>query len=220
MKVTTDGCLFGAWCAAELKHVKKGVNKALDVGTGTGLLSLMVAQKNNVLIDAVEIDADSFEQAANNVTSALFFHHISVVQADILVFENSSYDCIISNPPFYENDLQSPSLKKNAAHHNISLTWIDLLKIIDEKLTRDGKFFLLLPYKRWKEAQTLIEQQYLFINQTVFVKQSPRHKPFRIMVQGSRMVSEVAVSEVVICDESNNYTPPFLNLLTDYYLHL
>jgi len=220
MKVTTDGCLFGAWCAEELKGTKKGVTSVLDIGTGTGLLSLLIAQKNKVEIDAVEIDKEAAEQAADNIKTALFPHQISVVNANILDFEKEGYDVIISNPPFYEGDLQSPSSKKNSAHHNGNLVWTDLLEIIAKKLSPDGTFYLLLPYKRWEEAKALMAQRKLFLNNVVFVAQTSAHAPFRVLVSGSKRSSGTEESNLVICNEEKQYTPPFLRLLKDYYLSL
>ncbi len=96
MKVTTESCLFGAWCAEQIKNEKLIMNNILDIGTGTGLLSLMVAQKNNVVIDAVEIDVLTAEQAAGNVAISPFKDQIKIINTDILDFENLSPACSCS----------------------------------------------------------------------------------------------------------------------------
>ncbi len=220
MKVTTDGCLFGAWCAREIKSSEFKMQNALDIGTGTGLLSLMIAQKNDVVIDAVEIDEQAAAQAGANVAGSPFSTEINVVHQNILDFEKQEYDFIISNPPFYENELTSPSVTKNTAHHSYELSWKTLFSIIGKKLKDTGKFFLLLPAKRWKEVEELLKRQNLCANKIVFVKQSPPHSAFRILLQGSKGNSEPTVEELTICDTERKYTSPFKELLKDYYLKL
>ena len=113
MKVTTDGCLFGAWIAENMKKESLLYNHCLDIGTGTGLLTLMLAQENEIAIDAIEIDKDAFEQAVENVTASPWSGRIQVVHADVREFESENqYDVIISNPPFYERELKSDDAKK------------------------------------------------------------------------------------------------------------
>ena len=132
MKVTTDGCLFGAWVANAINNSELIINNCLDIGTGTGLLSLMLAQKNpQIKIDAVEVDKDAFEQAKKNIAESPWANRIKVYHADIKVFGSAKkYDVIISNPPFYENELKGNDEKKNIAHHNDGLLLPELLKII------------------------------------------------------------------------------------------
>ena len=117
MKVTTDSCLFGTWVAKEMQAATThNVKTMLDIGAGSGLLSLMVAQKNAVLIEAVEIDADAAQQARENVAASPWKDKINVVNRDVLQWKPShSYDFIFSNPPFYENDLKSDKKGKNIA---------------------------------------------------------------------------------------------------------
>ena len=109
MKVTTDACLFGAWVAEEDKSEKIITKNVLDIGTGTGLLSLMYAQKNSLAnIDAIEIDEDAYIQAKENVAASPFAERINIIHDDIKRFTFSKkYDCIISNPPFYEKEIRS-----------------------------------------------------------------------------------------------------------------
>src|SRR5687768_1369738 len=105
MKVTTDSCLFGSWCAEEIRKDNKPDDALLDIGTGTGLLSLIIAQKNDCLIDAVEIDTATAEQAKENLNASPFKEKIFIYNQDILKFKNRLYDVIISNPPFYEKEI-------------------------------------------------------------------------------------------------------------------
>src|SRR5688572_25058776 len=119
MKVTTDACLFGAWCATEINQDNK---RLLDIGTGTGLLSLMIAQKNKLLIDAVEIEEQAAVQAVENVKASPWKESVHVIHKNIRDFNSEKkYNYIISNPPFYENELSGERMEKNIAHHDAGL---------------------------------------------------------------------------------------------------
>lgn len=226
MKVTTDGCLFGAWIAKKVGSTESGVGsratRVLDVGAGTGLLSMMLAQKSNVLIDAIEIDKDAFEQASENINSSPWKERIRIYQADAMKFLSPvKYDVIISNPPFYENELKSDDARKNIAHHG-GLTMQQLLKVIKQHLSSDGKFFLLLPYKRHKEIEMLINDSNLFLTQKTFVRQSLNHDYFRIMIEGGQKQAEekTITNEISIWNDRQQYTQEFIDFLKDYYLKL
>jgi tRNA1Val (adenine37-N6)-methyltransferase len=131
MKVTTDACLFGAWSSEIINKGLFAKDNALEIGAGTGLLSLMVAQKNNITIDAVEIDASASQQAAENIVASPWKERISIHHSDILRFDNhKKYDCIFSNPPFYENEIDSINDKKNLAHHGLGLKLDVLFEIM------------------------------------------------------------------------------------------
>ena len=219
MKVTTDACLFGAWTAEALRNAHaQGI--LLDIGTGTGLLSLMVAQKNNLQIDAVEINPAAAKEAEGNIIDSPFKERIYVHQIDIALFEKSNYDYIICNPPFYENELISPSVDKNIAHHSHQLKWKDLFQIIHNKLNPKGYFYLLIPSKRKEEAENGLLKQELFITTLVSVKQTPNHAPFRIIIKGSKNKEALHEDDIIIRDEHDQYTPKFTSLLKDYYLYL
>jgi len=219
MKVTTDGCLFGAWLADSMKT---GGERVLDVGAGTGLLSLMLAQKSNALIDAIEIVKDAFEQANENIDASPWKRRINIYHADATKFSfPSKYDLIVSNPPFYENELKSDDAKKNIAHHG-GITLQQLLGLIKENLSDGGKFFLLLPYKRNQEFEKLIRTNNLSIIRQTFVRQSVTHDFFRVMIEGKhkQLEDKLALNEISIWNNQQQYTPEFTALLKDYYLHL
>ncbi len=224
MKVTTDSCLFGAWVAGKIKKEQSVINNCLDIGTGTGLLALMLAQVNDSTIDAVEIDKDAFEQATKNIAASPWADRIKIRHGNAteLLFQ-TQYDIIICNPPFYEKELKGDDARKNIAHHNDGLLLPELLDIIKKKLTPDGTFYLLLPYKRNEEIKKLLTENDLAIHQLVFVRQSVNHDYFRIMMAGklnSDEQAETKIDEISIKDETGQYTPVFVSLLKDYYLHL
>lgn len=224
MKVTTDACLFGAWAAKKISTGESGAQqqetRVLDIGTGTGLLSLMLAQKCAAKIDAVEIDRDSFEQACDNISHSPWKENIRVWHADANDFiARASYDVIISNPPFYENELRSASDKKNIAHHSHALSLDQLLLLIRQHLSPQGRFYLLLPYKRKEEIKNLLNRHALFIHEMVEVSQSTRHTHFRLLIEGGlQKPDEVIETIITIQDHQRQYTPEFAALLKDYYL--
>lgn len=219
MKVATDGCLFGSWVAADLVEAKL-TSSALDIGAGTGLLSLMIAQKNDLLIDAVEIDYSSAKQAVENIDSSPFSNKIKVYHEDINTFNKGDYNIIYSNPPFYENELESPSSSKNLAHHSSNLKWKDLFNIISSKLQEDGKFYLLLPWKRKTDAEQGLESERLFIEKMVLVKDKINSTPSRLLIKGGKQKLPFNTNEIIIRQEDGNYTSKFTTLLKDYYLNL
>ena len=229
MKVTTDSCLFGAWVAEKIRcstgpGFKQEVLTILDIGTGTGLLSLMISQQCNATIDAIEIDKEAYEQAIENIGTSSFTSRINLIHGDANKFLNpAQYDVIISNPPFYENELKSGNSKKNRAHHDEGLQLNGLLNIIQRNLKSDGKFYLLLPYKRNDEIENAFARNRLSIVHKTLVRQSTGHTYFRIMISGKQMPDNnenFFSTELAIKNEVNEYTPEFIGLLKDYYLYL
>ena len=230
MKVTTDACLFGAWAAREIVSWQSVINpqqlgkrNMVDIGTGTGLLTLMIAQKNpHLIIDSFEIDKNAYEQAKENIKASPFKNKFCVWHNDILEERSlRKYDIVISNPPFYEKELKSVNTVKNIAHHNDSLPLEKLLPVIKSCLQAVSKFYLLLPYKRKKEIESLLQKNSLHPTKIVSVRQSVNHEFFRLMLEGSLFNDyEAEVSEISITESDGQYTPEFVKLLKDYYLYL
>jgi tRNA1Val (adenine37-N6)-methyltransferase len=225
MKVTTDACLFGAWAAEEIKNEKLKIKNALDIGSGTGVLSLMFTQKNpSSFIDAIEIDDKTYEQAKENIIASSFAEKINIICGDAKTFSFSKkYDVIISNPPFYESEIISADEKKNISRHHAGLLIEELIKIIKENLSIDGVFYLLLPFKRNEEIKRVLFKQNLFVSKIVFVRQSTKHNYFRLMIKGNlnnKHDEETSIEEISIWDYQQQYTNEFTELLKDYYLDL
>lgn len=223
MKVTTDACLFGSWCAEEIKNDGRGSGRKtlLEIGAGSGLLSLMIAQKNNCFVDAVEIDADASQQATQNIQASPWKEQIVLHHHDVLKFPFSkSYDIIVSNPPFYEQELASGNKQKDTAHHGEGLKLSELALLIKQRLSPGGTFYLLLPYKRKTEAEQLLEKQNLFVNKKMIVSQTTAHAPFRLMIKGGHLKATEEEIKLAITDGSKQYTKEFVELLKDYYLYL
>jgi Predicted O-methyltransferase len=213
MKVTTDACLFGAWVADEMQNGKCKMKNVLDIGTGTGLLSLIIVQKNNVRIDAIEIDKDSSDEAKENVLNSPWKENITVHYQDILKFQSGHlYDGIICNPPFYENEWTSDNSRKNTAHHSQHLSLKDVLIVVKTNLTSNGIFYLLLPAKRETKVKLMLDEMGLHIHKLITVNLSASNK--RIMISGSKeLVQEIETEQISVNGER------FKNLLKDYYLY-
>jgi len=231
MKVTTDACLFGAWVAADISNSFNPATKntfadrrLLDIGSGTGLLSLMIAQKTAMRIDAIELDDATYQQATENCLSSPWSQQIKVLHADARKFVAPHlYDVIVSNPPFYEQELKSAEAKRNIAHHSEELSLDEVLSSIKNNLHPDGSFYLLLPFKRASQLRSLFEQQEFTLEKLVFVRQSVTHDYFRIMIKGNNSkssVGETDIDEIAIKGAGDQYSHEFTALLKDYYLYL
>jgi len=220
MKVTTDACLFGAWAADDIEKHSASPSTLLDIGSGTGLLSLMIAQKTPAFIDAIEIDKDAFDQTAANFNASPWPERLHALHGDIRAASPSSYDVIISNPPFYENDLASPDQKRTSAHHDSTLLLSELISLSKQLLSEQGFFYLLIPFKRLEEIKQMTSENGLTISMICNVRQSVNHSFFRSMLLIRKTRTVLQTQELAIRQHDNTYTSVFTALLKDYYLHL
>lgn len=220
MKVCTDACILGAWTAAKIENDPE-VKNILDIGTGTGLLSLMLAQKSNASIDGVELNEDAANQAAENFQQSPWHERIQVFNSSIQQFEASrKYDLIISNPPFFEDDLRSENNTRNDAKHDTGLNLQELIKAIKRNLSEPGFASILIPYHRTSYFKNIAEKEALFINEILQIKQSPKHSFFRSVIILAKQKKEYKEDWLIINDEQRQYPEAFTALLKDYYLKL
>ena len=219
MKVCTDACIFGA-CVAEFIAGRSLSNTScLDIGTGTGLLSLLLAQKTNALIDAVEIDEAASLQAKENFDGSPWKDRLHIFNTNALAFiPEKKYDYIIANPPFFEGDLKSGNEKKNTARHDTDLTFQQLLQLTDTHLKEDGFFSVLLPFQRTGYFEKAAEVYHFSMVKKILLKQTTGHAYFRSILFFSRILSTAIINELIIKDEEGKYTQPVVELLKDYYL--
>lgn len=219
MKVCTDACLFGAWIADKIALEKIAPKKILDIGCGTGLLSLMLAQKSPANIDAVEIDDAAFLQASENIALSSWKDRMKVYHQSIIDFHlPEKYDFIISNPPFYENDLLSPDEGRNKAMHNAALNFESLSKSVKNNLSESGTVAVLLPYHRVPAFEKALNNEGLFIQEKTNVAHSPKHPFFRSMLMIGFEKVNVQEDKLMIRNGQNEYSEDFKYLLKDYYL--
>lgn len=219
MKVCTDACLFGAWGVELLaaQNYSRQI-KVLDIGTGTGLLSLILSQEIDCSIDAVEIDETAAMQASNNFSAASFGSNIKTIITDITNWDsNNTYDCIITNPPFFENDLPSTDSKRNLALHSAALNLKELALIIEKKLAPDGIVAILLPFHRKESMIQLAKEKGMILFANADIKQTPTHHHFRTFLAFSKNAKTLQSEEIIIQD-NRVYTKRFIILLKKYYL--
>ncbi len=219
MKVTTDACLFGAWVARETRNFTEA-DTMLDIGSGTGLLSLMVAQQAPSFIDGIELQEPCYRQSLQNVAASPWGGRIRIHHDDVSRFAfDKKYAVIFSNPPFYENDLKSDDSGKNLAHHDTGLTLDQLAGIISHQLLEEGRFFMLLPARRESALKKVISNAGLFLHRIVRVHPTAQHEAGRIMVEGG-LTSTHIWEETLFIRDGDNYSGAFTTLLGDYYLYL
>lgn len=220
MKVCTDACLFGAWVADNLEMSR--LKNILDIGTGTGLLSLMLAQFSQAQIDAVEIEPMAVVQARDNFQASTWTNQLHIHPTSILEFAKKpvkTFDLIISNPPFFEQQLKSNNSQRNIAMHSNNLTLTELAYCINELLADSGKAAILLPWNRTEEWRAIAEKLGFFCIKETAVKQTTSHTYFRTMMLMQKKASMVHFSSITIKD-GTEYSKEFIKLLTPYYLAL
>lgn len=220
MKVCTDACIQGALAAAEV--VRERPVSVLDIGCGTGLLSLMLAQNGDFKKQvAVEINEEACEQASENFRAAPFGKNIRMIRADIRDFRtDAGYDFIISNPPFYEKDLKSPSAGKRQAMHASDLNYDELLTAVERLLNPDGRFCVMLPCRFEKEWIEKSEDKGFFPFTIFNISHNPDKQPFRTVFFFSKKERIFSRHDLVIRNKDYTYTTEFKTLLRPYYLHL
>lgn len=222
MKVCTDSCILGAWTALKINGVKNifegHVRNILDIGTGTALLPLMLAQKTGARIDTIECDPDACLQAGENIKQSSWADRIQLLEGDVrnYIFP-SAYDFIITNPPFFESDLRSPEKKKNMAKHNESLTLEVIASLIRSNLQPDGAFSILLPFHRNEYFKKLTGENGFFLQEELILQQTPSHAPFRSILLFSKKESQKIIYEELTIKIEGKYSAEFKVLMQDYY---
>jgi tRNA1Val (adenine37-N6)-methyltransferase len=219
MKVCTDACILGAWFADKAP----AWSSVLDIGSGTGLLMLMLAQKHKGDIRGIELDLDAFRQLQDNIGQSPWRQMLRVFPGDVRTFSfPEKFDFIITNPPFYEGDLPASTTAANLARHSKELTLSELLEVIDANLTPQGSFGILLPYHRttWFEEKACAAYGFS-LREKLLVRQTPRHDFFRSILYFSRHRENFApTTELTIQNSEGVYSDDFIELMRDYYLYL
>lgn len=220
MKVCTDACLFGAWVVNSFPI--KNAENVLDIGTGTGLLSLMIAQHSSAKIEAVEIDESAANQAMDNFNHSPWKERLQVHTCSIIDFassHNKTFDFIITNPPFFEHQLKSNDQQRNLAMHSANLTLSELADCLVKLMKEDGSAAILLPWDRSAEWKNLAKDFGLFITHEVGIKQTKNHTYFRTMILMKKSASQPIFKEIFIKDDLQ-YSKDFSELLAPFYLAL
>jgi tRNA1Val (adenine37-N6)-methyltransferase len=223
MKVCTDACLFGAWAAADTTI--QSAKNILDIGSGTGLLSLILAQASSAKITAIEIEDCAFKQTKDNFELSPWQERMDVIHTSIQKYaadyKQQQFDCIITNPPFYEGDLNSPDNAINIASHSTALSWDDLAKSVDIVLEEQGTWFVLVPTLRAYTMQKIAANYGLYLTEECMMYNDAKHLPIRAMLKFVRQKDgSISRNKIIIKNSDQSYTKEFTNYLKDYYLHL
>lgn len=218
MKVSTDACIQGAWTP-----IADDVVDVLDIGTGTGLLSLMLAQRNsNIQIDAIELDTDAAQQASENVNASLWADRINVIQGDVTQHAfTKQYDMIVCNPPFFNNSLLGDDVQRNSVRHTISLSYDALLAVLQNVLKPLGYAAILLPTAEHDVWQNLLSKNGWVITKLLQVHPKETGGYNRVISLCSKQpMAETEIEKLQIYKQGGGYTEAFTQLLQPFYLKL
>ena len=217
MKVGTDAVLLGSW-------IKTGTAKRiLDIGTGTGVIALMLAQKSNAMIDAIDIDENAWLQSKQNFISSPWFDrmHSRHISFQCLVEEQpESYDLIVTNPPYFHHASKPIIPSRLNARHNEALTFDDLVSGVKKLLTPAGKFCLILPAKEGMEFLDKAQVNSLFCHHLVRVKTKADKCEKRFIMEFGFRFGLLTEEEIILQREDSAFTEDYINLTQDYYIQL
>jgi tRNA1Val (adenine37-N6)-methyltransferase len=216
MKVGTDGVLLGAWA-----NCNESI-RVLDIGTGTGLISLMTAQRSNAQIDALEIDAEACDQAKLNILKSPWGNRINVIHKSIQEYTEASdlkYDLIVSNPPYFQNSLFAPDEKRTKARHNSEFEYEDLIKASLKFLNTNGVLSIILPYLEGTMFILQAAESGLFCIRQTNVLPNPGREPKRLLLEFMKIKKPLVEQELIIeLNKRHQYSEAYKNLTKDFYL--
>lgn len=219
MKVGTDGVLLGSWAC-----LNNDVKYILDIGTGSGLLSLMLAQRtiDKVQIDAIDIDEGAVIQTLFNIKQSGFSNidanHISL--HELVEKSSKKYDLIVSNPPFFTSSLKSPDSQRNLARHDESLTLRDLLSLSKRILSKTGLLVFIYPFDEKQNILTESEKNGLSVKRITNVCPTPTSKPKRVLIELSELPCLKIEDDLIIEQSRHVYSTEFTALVKDFYLRV
>ena len=210
MKVGTDGTLLGAWALAS-----ESPCRILDIGTGTGLIALMMAQRYpQAKVTAIDIDDGAVRQAKENVSASPFADRINVIKADVLTFEEEEkYDSIVCNPPFFEDSLTCPDPQRTEARHTVSLGYRQLMEAAFRLLKDDGHFSLIIPSDCRERLESEAHLRGFFLSRVCSIQTTPKKAPKRYMIE----LTKQPVNEV---DTTNGILESSPQVRSDWYREL
>jgi len=216
MKVGTDGTLLGAWAQAP-----SNACRILDIGTGTGLIALMMAQRfPQASVFGVEIDTEAVAQATENVMESPFSDRISIQKEDITQLEDTDgFDAIVCNPPFFVNSLTCPDKQRTTARHTVSLTYEKLIKSVCRLLKCDGFFSVVIPSESRQEFEAYARLGGLFISRVCIVRTTPNKIPKRQLIEFKKSPVNKLFTEDVVLEQSPHIRSEWYQQLTnDFYI--
>ena len=219
MKVGTDGVLLGAWA-----QIPEDTASILDIGTGTGLIALQMAQRSEAeTIDALEIESNAFEQAVENFENSSWSDRLFCYHASVQEFENEvdeQYDLVISNPPYFNDTFKDLNQERALARHTHELSYKELLSAVAKLLSVQGNCAFIIPFK---EESRFIEQaskEKLYPIRILRVRGNEQSELKRSLLQFSRHPNKVFPKELIIEKNRHVYTTQYIELVKDFYLNM
>lgn len=218
MKVGTDGVLLGSWASVE------NVSSALDVGTGTGIVALMLAQRSSAKIEAVEIEETACADALLNFRNSPWENRLSLFNSSFQDFAQSSaqkFDCVVSNPPYFRQDTKSDCQKRSLARHSDNLPFEVLAGGVARLLSENGHFSVVLPIEAEREFRSCAANYRLFPKRIMRVRPNPLKPLKRVLIEFRFEAMLEDENELIIESEiHHDYTSAFVDLVKDFYLNL
>lgn len=215
MKLGTDSVLLGACVDVD------GVKSVLDVGTGTGVVALMIAQRTEgelqPQIDAIDIDLPSVEEAKENFENSPWADRLRVFHSALQNYPLKEYELIVSNPPYFDNSLLNPDSRKSGARHTFSLSYIDILEYASEALSAEGRLALILPAEVEKNLIRVAASYSLFPLSILRVRTVERKAPKRIVIEFSKIRTETQISDLTM-NRDGEFTPEYRKLVEAFLL--
>jgi tRNA1Val (adenine37-N6)-methyltransferase len=219
MKIGTDGVLLGAWTP-----LINNPNTILDIGAGTGILSLMLAQRSNATqIDAIEIDEDAYEQCVENFETSPWWDKLFCFHASLDEFVDEpedEYDLIISNPPFYSEDFKTDDSQRDLARFQDALPFEELIEAAALLLSDNGIFSVIIPFKEETKFVSMCKELDLFPLKITRVKGTPTSEIKRSLLAFSRIDQTLLIDELTIEISRHHYNPEYIELTKDFYLKM
>lgn len=215
MKVGTDGVLLGAWSETDTAH------HILDIGTGTGLIALMLAQrsKHNAHIDAIEIDFDAYQQAVENVNNSVWHRQINVHHTSLQQFQPSlKYDLIVSNPPYFVKSLKAPDQQRNISRHTDELPYTAIIDSCTRLLHPKGRLCLILPLSEGIIFKQMAEKANLFCSKKINVRHKLSKPIERLLLEFSFHTLPCQEEDLILFDEEGKRSKMYHQLVSAFYL--
>lgn len=216
MRIGTDAVLFAQWVDVKPSDV------VLDIGTGSGIIPMILSQKGVGRVDAIELDADSYEEARLNFSISVWNEKLNVINADIRNFAGEAdekYDLIVSNPPYYSSDVKPIKEKKVMARHVSTLSFKDLLLSAKKMMKDDARFAVVLPYYESRLFIKETENAGLYLQKEFLISPIEGKEPNRVNMQFRLSKNDDVVTELfTIRNKDYSYTEQYKSFLRDYYL--
>ncbi len=213
MKIGTDALILGAYAKVE------SAKSILDIGTGCGIIAIMLAQRSSAIIDAIEPDAASFSDAAYNFSNSKWKDRLHVFPhrlQEFLAISNKKYDRIVSNPPFFQDDFMAEKQEKIRAKHVIDLSLNELIASSSSLLNKNGSLEMIIPFQKTEEAIKIAEKYHLYPEHHFILYPKENKNPHRSIIRFSFNKRVLTTDSLCIRNKEGNYSNAYYNLLKDY----